>query len=352
MDTDSKAKLNVIEAVRKPLNFFTLSVLLIEAILGNLAVRANGLDFTILVVGMLLALFVLIIIVAKKEYLPSEVAINDNASSDCIKRIFDLNGLTSVKPSFVKDRVGNISIRKSDTDTEKMLPIKGTTTYESDRIIDIENPTGNLIVIGSPRYNSYADQIQEKFDLQFQFVNASYDANVTERFIRIVSESGDEFSSSKDQRISMEGCEVDYGILFIADLTNSFRLIWLAGIHGAGTHGVANYLTKHADSILSDIDRNKGSNKGVAYLVRAQYVQENQETQPTFTKIELIGDHTICKMKQKPLSPPNVVACDLGNVLMYFDRNRTYRAIAHVLGVNYEKVRNQIENSDLRERYE
>lgn len=69
MLTQGKAK--IVQAVRTPLGLLALIVLLCEVILGALAARAEGLDFTLLVVGMLSILVLLIlavIILSLKRY--------------------------------------------------------------------------------------------------------------------------------------------------------------------------------------------------------------------------------------------------------------------------------------------
>lgn len=50
----------MLASISTPLKFLGLIVLLVEGILAALAVRASGIDFTILLVGMLISLFVLI----------------------------------------------------------------------------------------------------------------------------------------------------------------------------------------------------------------------------------------------------------------------------------------------------
>src|SRR3954453_9584457 len=50
---------SIIRTVQTPLGFFTLLVLVTEVILGGLAVRAEGWDFTILIIGMIVLLFIL-----------------------------------------------------------------------------------------------------------------------------------------------------------------------------------------------------------------------------------------------------------------------------------------------------
>lgn len=61
---DKQAQLHahsIIGAVQTPLGFFTLIALIIEAVLGAFAARASGLDFTILVCGILITFILLIV---------------------------------------------------------------------------------------------------------------------------------------------------------------------------------------------------------------------------------------------------------------------------------------------------
>jgi FMN phosphatase YigB (HAD superfamily) len=67
--------------------------------------------------------------------------------------------------------------------------------------------------------------------------------------------------------------------------------------------------------------------------------------------VELIGESKICiprKIKQKP----KVLICDFGNVIMLFDRSRTYRAIGHWFRISHKKVATIIEGTTLRQKYE
>jgi len=54
------SRLAVINAVKTPLGFFTLAVLVVEILLGLLAHKASGTDFTILLVGMVILMFFLV----------------------------------------------------------------------------------------------------------------------------------------------------------------------------------------------------------------------------------------------------------------------------------------------------
>lgn len=57
---NSASRISLIKEIRTPLAFFALTVLVVEGILGFLASKATGMDFTILVIGMITTLFALI----------------------------------------------------------------------------------------------------------------------------------------------------------------------------------------------------------------------------------------------------------------------------------------------------
>ena len=61
-------RVGLIRAVRTPLKFFILIVLVIEAILGTVAGVSSGLDRTLSLVGMLVIIFALVAIVAFMAY--------------------------------------------------------------------------------------------------------------------------------------------------------------------------------------------------------------------------------------------------------------------------------------------
>jgi hypothetical protein len=61
---------SIIRSVQTPLGFLSLLVLVVEVILGGLAIRATGTDFTILVAGMLAILFaslVAVLVIARRS---------------------------------------------------------------------------------------------------------------------------------------------------------------------------------------------------------------------------------------------------------------------------------------------
>ncbi|NQZ22037.1 MAG: hypothetical protein HRT53_08270 [Colwellia sp.] len=66
MDSKPVKNVDVISAVKDPLGLLVLVVLVAEVILGLLAAKAKGIDFTLLIVGMLLVLGAVLFIVYKK----------------------------------------------------------------------------------------------------------------------------------------------------------------------------------------------------------------------------------------------------------------------------------------------
>lgn len=57
------SRASILANVTTPLSFFTLGLLVIEGILGALAARASGTDFTILLIGLLVGFLMLILMV-------------------------------------------------------------------------------------------------------------------------------------------------------------------------------------------------------------------------------------------------------------------------------------------------
>lgn len=82
----SSNRVDIIQAVRTPLGFFSLVVLVVEVILGVTANFSQGIDRTYLIVGMLILIFFLVIIVAafaffRPEALSGERADDSTAAS-------------------------------------------------------------------------------------------------------------------------------------------------------------------------------------------------------------------------------------------------------------------------------
>jgi hypothetical protein len=73
----SESRTSIIQSVKTPLGFFTLVVLITEVILGVLAQKASGGDFTILVISMIALMFVLVGIVAYMSFRKPDTLISE-----------------------------------------------------------------------------------------------------------------------------------------------------------------------------------------------------------------------------------------------------------------------------------
>jgi HAD superfamily hydrolase (TIGR01509 family) len=143
--------------------------------------------------------------------------------------------------------------------------------------------------------------------------------------------------------------EVDYGILLIGVLPDGKRLLWISGIHGAGTEGASEFLRQNAAEIVRSLPTEPGT--GVSRLLRIRYVPADGDREFEIRGIEQLGAAQRAVARSDARRRPGVVF-DFGNVVMSFDRTRTYRAIGHVLGIPFEEVQRKIVSSDLRLRYE
>lgn len=269
------------------------------------------------------------------------------ATRDALKKILNLPGQVALYRSVVVD--GNDrNIREPDARvTASVMPfLNGSPSYE-DEHFSLDRPASHLLVIGSPRYNRLAELLQQRFDLPYEYVFASSSGLLLTKTLKIITEHGDELTSSRDHRATGSATEVDYGILFLGTLPDRKKVIWISGIHGVGTLGVYEYLRRYASEVLENLGQR--TNRGKSWLLRVQYKVGSQGRE--VTNVEALGRPRECGLKRFD-EVPKALVCDLGNVVMDFDRTRTYRAIAHLLDGSYEDIKTRIEGSDLRERYE
>jgi FMN phosphatase YigB (HAD superfamily) len=206
-----------------------------------------------------------------------------------------------------------------------------------------------LIVIGSPRYNLYARYIQEYFDIKLEYIFDSYDTDPARKILKIFDQYNVEHSASVDLYKTNFSESIDYGIVVLAKLKNDKKIIWISGIHGPGSIGVYKYLTEHTNFILEFYPTKEDSCS--ALLLRICYDRNKTEGLNMINGVELIGESQISN-RRKIDNIPRVLICDLGNVIMFSDRYRTYRSLAHVLKISYIQVAEMIENTDVRQRYE
>lgn len=242
---------------------------------------------------------------------------------------------------------GREFVRYSDSRVEVLIREKVRSISTRDEpYFNLNTPETNLVVIGSPRFNKWAEKIQQYFALPYQYVYSSYDEDPAKRDLAIITEYGDDLLASRDRKRFKTDFEVDYGILFFALLENNRRVIWLSGIHGAATEGAFTFLEENAIRLAEKLPTEPGT--GMAYLLRVQYEPSEKFK---IRRVEQLGD-TRRVVSRPTTEHARGLICDFGNVIMYFDRSRTYRALAHVLNVDFRVVQQMIEGSDLRTRYE
>ena len=271
------------------------------------------------------------------------------SSPEETKKLFNLDGNVVLSRSVVQDN-GKRFVRDPDARVASLIGtvINGQISYE-DPLFSIDRPASHLIVIGSPRYNALAELIQKHFDLPYEYIFSSYGDHPKSRVLKIITEYGDELTSSSDRRIDDSKIEVDYGILFCGNLSNSKRIFWISGTHGYGTVGVYQYLAENALQINATLGEKESS--GTSWLLRIKYDKAVDDHLKAIKDIEILGKPTACSKKEFARIPKALI-CDLGDVVLYFDRSRTYRAIAHFIDVPFKDVQQNIESTDLRQRYE
>jgi FMN phosphatase YigB (HAD superfamily) len=221
----------------------------------------------------------------------------------------------------------------------------------------LESLDRDLLLTGSPRFNPLAERVQQLFDLPCQYVSARVRADASsrdespvltpaQRTLRIVTTHGDELSASIDNGIGRGGDGTDYGLIVFAILPQGRRLIWLSGIHGKGTLGAYKCLIDHAGRILASVQR-AGSAPGTAVtqLVRVKYTARSNEEGLDGIDGELLGDAVPSGLRAES-SKGRAVLFDLGDVVMKFDRDRTYRSIGHLERSDYRRVRDRIRAED------
>jgi len=274
-----------------------------------------------------------------------------------LREIFKMDGTVIWSRSF-ETKSGKRYLRSPDARASaKIMSLQkeGIKHYDEDsdafKVFSIDRPADNLIVIGSIRYNMHAEQIQKHFDLPFEYIFSSYAKDPGNRIIRIVTEHGEELSTSKDHAPSIAvNSGVDYGILLVGNLSNGKRVYWISGIHGVGTDGAFQYLTENADEIRRSLTSDE--NSGICWLLRTQYkITENSNAE--VVNVEALGNPRICTThKRQQLFKKITLIFDLGNVILNFDRTRSYRAIGHILNKPFIEIQERLESTNILEQYE
>lgn len=93
MTNKSINRIKIIETTKTPLGFFTLIILVVEALLAYLAAKAGGTDFTVLLVSMIVLVFALVGVVLFTAIKHPEALTVGNPKSDTfdmqVRLVFD-----------------------------------------------------------------------------------------------------------------------------------------------------------------------------------------------------------------------------------------------------------------------
>jgi len=315
-------------------------------IIPNALGRENATNTTMSLEQLLMAILSMAIWEALRR--TGAVSLKWYRARDAFKKLLGLDG-DVVHALSVLDSHGTAFVRDSDSEVERVVSTAtgANVTHDTDGFV-ISNPAHHLVVIGSPRYNVTAREVQKYFALPYQFVFSSWNTDAGKRQVVVVTDYGDLLTSSSDQRKRPRAEDIDYGLLFLANLTNRKRVIWIAGIHGAGTLGVAQFLRTEASKVRASMPSKP--NSGIVWLIRVKYQKQAGKSQPLIVSSEALGSSRTVSFCKGPRA--KVVICDFGSVIMDFDRSRTYRAIGHALGRPFDAVQNTIEETDIRQRYE
>ncbi len=250
---------------------------------------------------------------------------------------------------------------KAQTEVAAALARRIRGRFETDaKENSLKYSTSHQIVIGSPQHNGMADDLQRAFDLPFQYVITTAAGGGRDRAFSIVTSQGDELTPSRDDGGEQKGERIDYGILFLGKLASGKKILSISGIHDAGTLGVHDYLTRNAAPILDALTDPENGGDGLAWLIRVRYrtgADDATETIDTGSSAEIVIEST--ELLGGPLGAnrktgpkPRALICDLGRVIVDFDRNKTYRAFAKRLGKPAGELRAQVDRTDLAKRYE
>jgi hypothetical protein len=227
-----------------------------------------------------------------------------------------------------------------------------------------------LLVIGSPRYNAVADDLQRRIAMPFEFVSLTPELPPASSVLCIYECTGQEYVCSADPSLgeieqarrppSISGQEEDYGILLVGRLedseTNDQQVIWAAGIHGIGTLGVVKWALEN----LSKYDWNELGN--TCFLIRVRFqLRKGDPLLPNSPDENLSNAQPELIRGPCPWQPrstfassqsPVGVLCDLGSVLLPFHRHRFEHNLRHLLGIELLSRKQRGEIEKLQEAFE
>jgi hypothetical protein len=117
----SPSRVSIIKTITSPLGFFALITLIIEAILALFAARVDGLNLTILLCGMLLALFSLIALVAYLLIKKRESVLDSIRPESAVAEVSSFQQLVYTITLGPPDDMQNLSLARISWDLDKCI---------------------------------------------------------------------------------------------------------------------------------------------------------------------------------------------------------------------------------------
>jgi hypothetical protein len=200
-------------------------------------------------------------------------------------------------------------------------------------------PTSPVVVLGSPRYNLLADDFQRQIEAPFQFISLTPGRPPDQAILSISADTGQEYVCSFDPVLGeierstpppLSEEENDYGILLVGDdeRYGGRRIVWAGGIHGVGTLGSVKWL-------LDNWTRYDWAELGRAcFLVRVCFSPSERHDRSLAESLHAELVRGPCPWTLRPKRDfPIGLLCDLGGVLVVFERKRLRFNFRHLLGV-------------------
>jgi FMN phosphatase YigB (HAD superfamily) len=264
------------------------------------------------------------------------------------KRFLKMNNQVVITMSLVPNPENKEAPRQSDVTVELAIRsrVGRLAQIVRDDDVDMVRVRPNLIVLGSTRHSRRAQELQALYDLPFQFVFDYVQGDPPRSVLKLASQYGQEYVSSTDS--SGHGVDgFDYGTAFVATCGDK-RVCWLGGIHGYGTMGVAKAILERPEQFFR---RQPSGVDGFQWLFRIRYDPTHGDTFDAISNVELIGGAEPCTRRRQDRAVKAIIS-DFGNVLMTFDRDRTYRALAHVTSRPFREIAQLLEASGHQSDYE
>jgi FMN phosphatase YigB (HAD superfamily) len=277
--------------------------------------------------------------------------LRDRQARKVWRKFFALDGDVFIAQSPVQTQDAKQATRDADVRATDLIGphiLVKADRLRQDPGLTATHAAAHFVLIGSTKYSQRPRDLQNWYELPYQYVFQYIHDDPPRRVLKIVSSYGQEYTESLDVGRRAGRWPIDYGILFIAAVPERKRIYWISGIHGAGTIGVALHFAEHPEQFCV---HDSAASWARQWLLRVEYDPKVPESKEMVKSVEVIAGPVNCELRD---SRHNIraIICDFGNVLMTFDRDRTYRALGHAYGRPYKEIEAALTKGNPRDRYE